>query len=187
MGFFRMSQRELRRVEITAQASDGRITRKLAAETLHISERQVYRLVSRYRKDGESALAHSSRGCPSNRRFSQAKRDFILGLVKEHYPDFGPTLAIEYLALKHEINLNSLGDIGCSESEQASRLYAIDLFLNAMRDAVPELERVPRSAYGTLCPLLLIVEKSSEDTEFVGVYIDFLMSHTNRKTREIYA
>lgn len=102
-----MSQQELRKVEIVSQASDGRITRKLAAETLRISERQVYRLVARYREGGASALAHSSRGRPSNRRYSQAKREIILGLVKEHCPDFGPTLATEYLALKHEINVSS--------------------------------------------------------------------------------
>ena len=61
MEWVTMSQQELRKVEIIAQASDGRITRKLAAETLHISERQVYRLVSRYRTGDASALAHSSR------------------------------------------------------------------------------------------------------------------------------
>lgn len=102
-----MSQQELRKVEVIAQASDGRITRKLAAETLHISERQVYRLVSRYRHGGASGLAHKSRGRRSNRRYSEAKRDYILDLVKENYPDFGPTLAAEYLGQRHEISVSS--------------------------------------------------------------------------------
>ena len=107
MEWVTMSQQELRKVEVIAQASDGRITRKLAAETLHISERQVYRLVSRYRDGGASALAHKSRGRRSNRRYSEAKRDYILGLIQENYSDFGPTLAAEYLGQKHEISVSS--------------------------------------------------------------------------------
>lgn len=75
MEWVTMSQQELRKVEVIAQASDGRITRKLAAETLHISERQVYRLVSRYRNGGASALAHKSRGKRSNRRSHFARAD----------------------------------------------------------------------------------------------------------------
>ena len=107
MEWVMMSQQELRKAEIVAQASDGHITRKLAAESLHISERQVYRLISRYRGGGAAALAHSSRGRASNRRYSEAKRDYILSLIKEHYSDFRPTLAAEYLSQKHEISVSS--------------------------------------------------------------------------------
>jgi len=37
------------------------------------------------------------------------------------------------------------------------------------------------------CPPLLIVENTSDEAHYVAVYTDFLMSHTNRKTCEVYA
>src|SRR3546814_7950203 len=32
--------------------------------------------------------------------------DLVLGLVREHYHDFGPTLAVEYLAERHQITIS---------------------------------------------------------------------------------
>lgn len=49
MGWIRMSEQELRKVELVAQVANGRMTRRLAAESLLLSERQISRLVARYR------------------------------------------------------------------------------------------------------------------------------------------
>lgn len=118
-----------------------------------------------------------------NDHFAVGVSDFLAWLQ-----ELAPTMELAHI-VEDDVaeHLRSLGDFGCSDSEQASRLCAIDLFLSAMSNVIPELGRIPRSTYGMLCPPLLIVENSSEDTDFVGVYVDFLMSHTNRKTREVYA
>lgn len=96
------------------------------------------------------------------------------------------------LRRKIKVGPNSNADdprlrVGCSESKQSARLCAIDLFLTVISEAVPQLMRIPRSGYGRPCPPLLLVESSSESSDYVGVYIDFLMSHTNLKTRDVYA
>jgi len=118
-----------------------------------------------------------------NKQFSVGVSDFL-----DWLEDLAPGMSLEHIV---EDNITShlakLSDIGCSETEQSSRLCAIDLFLTSISVEVPELARIPRSGYGKPCAPLLIVENSSENVNFVGVYIDFLMSHTNRKTREVYA
>src|SRR3546814_12966675 len=53
-----------------------------------------------------SDLVSWKRGRPSNRAFKAELRDQVLGLVREHYHDFGPTLAVEYLAERHQITIS---------------------------------------------------------------------------------
>ena len=123
--------------------------------------------------------------------FSNAKNDqFAVGVSDflDWLEDLAPDMTLEHIVEDNiTSHLANLSDIGCSETEQSSRLCAIDLFLGSMSVEVPELARIPRSGYGRPCPPLLIVENSSENVDFVGVYVDFLMSHTNRKTCEVYA
>src|SRR3546814_17286758 len=73
---------------------------------LGICRRQVYRLLGRLRADGPEALVSWKRGRPSNRAFKAELRDQVLGLVRENYHDFGPTLAVEYLAERHQITIS---------------------------------------------------------------------------------
>jgi len=118
-----------------------------------------------------------------NAQFAVGVSDFL-----DWLEDLAPSMSLEYIVEDNiTTHLASLSEAGCSESELSSRLCAIDLFLISMSVEVPELARIPRSGYGRPCPPLLLVENSSEKADFVRVYIDFLMSHTNRKTREVYA
>jgi hypothetical protein len=55
------------------------------------------------RSDGAEGLVSRRRGKPSNRRHSDAFREQVIALVREHYSDFGPTLATEYLAERHNV------------------------------------------------------------------------------------
>ncbi|MFG6581485.1 ISNCY family transposase [Sulfitobacter sp. 1A13191] len=101
MGWVMMSERELNRVEVLAQVDDDRLTVNNAAHMLGLTRRQIFRLLKRYRKDGASAIRHGSRGRAPNNQIHSAKRDFALSVIKEQYPDFGPTLAAEMLAEHH--------------------------------------------------------------------------------------
>ena len=101
MGWVVMSERELNRVEVLAQVDDGRLTVDNAVNMLALTRRQVFRLLKLYRQDGASVIRHKARGKPPNNRIHRAKRDYALSLIKENYPDFGPTLAAEMLAEHH--------------------------------------------------------------------------------------
>lgn len=101
MGWVVMSERELKRVEVLAQVDDGRLSVDNAANMLALTRRQVFRLLKLYRQDGASGIRHKARGKPPNNRIHKAKRDYALSLIKENYPDFGPTLTAEMLAEHH--------------------------------------------------------------------------------------
>ncbi len=101
MGWVMMSEREFNRVEVLAQVDDGRLSVDNAANMLDLTRRQIFRLLKRYRQDGASAIRHKARGKSPNNLIHQVKRDYALGLIKENYPDFGPTLAAEMLAEHH--------------------------------------------------------------------------------------
>jgi hypothetical protein len=71
-----------------------------------LSRAQVHRLLQAYDRDGAAGLASKKRGRPSNRRHSEDFRNGALDLVREHYVDFGPTLACEKLLERHQIGVS---------------------------------------------------------------------------------
>lgn len=101
-----MSERDLNRVEILSQVVQGRMTATNAGNLLSLSRRQVQRLLKSFRTDGPAAIRHKARGRPSNNRIDPAVRAFAVTLVKEHYADFGPTLAAEKLAEDHGLKVS---------------------------------------------------------------------------------
>lgn len=62
------------------------------ANVLNLSERQVQRLMNRFRQNGASGLIHQSRGKPSNNHISSDYRYGILKLVRKYYADLLPRL-----------------------------------------------------------------------------------------------
>ena len=106
MGWVTMSERDLNRIEVLSQVSDGRLGTLEASMVLGMSRRQVQRLLVRFQRDGAAAIRHKARGRSPNNRKSDAVRDYALLLVRENYPDFGPTLAAEKLAEKHKLTVS---------------------------------------------------------------------------------
>ena len=98
-----MSIKETERIRVLEALEQKRIKQKHAARQLNISVRQVRRLLKRYRREGALGLVHKSRGRTNNRAFSENKRTMITDIITKHYHDFGPTLACEKLAERHEI------------------------------------------------------------------------------------
>jgi MarR-like DNA-binding transcriptional regulator SgrR of sgrS sRNA len=64
-----MSDKELKRLSVLQEICDQRITQSQAAQLLHISERQIRRLLQKYKAQGPAALAHAGRGQISNSNF----------------------------------------------------------------------------------------------------------------------
>jgi len=60
-----------------------------------LGRRQVYRLLVSFRANGPDALVSKRRGNPSNHSHGAVFRKTVLGIVRESYGDFGPTLAAE--------------------------------------------------------------------------------------------
>src|SRR5215207_4309180 len=101
-----MSRAELSRVDTLARVDRGAVPVAEAASLLGLSGRQVFRLLARFRSEGAAGLASRRRGRPSNRRLPGAVREAVLAILREHYPDFGPTLAAEKLAERHDLRLS---------------------------------------------------------------------------------
>lgn len=106
MGWITMSERDLQRVEVLGEVLSGRRGIGSAASVLALSERQVWRLLARYKAGGGGALVHRGRGRPSNRRLGDEVRERTLELVRSRYGDFGPTLAAEMLRDKHGLTVS---------------------------------------------------------------------------------
>ncbi|NOU11489.1 MAG: transposase, partial [Nitrospira sp.] len=101
-----MSGKELRRVHVIRHVLDRKLTQVKAATVLGLSPRQVRRLVTRVRQEGDGGLVHRGRGQPSNRRIPEGHKTKILRLYETRYGDFGPTLAVEKLAERHGLTLS---------------------------------------------------------------------------------
>jgi transposase len=106
MGVVLMSKRELNRIDVLARLDGRRLTTLAAADLMGVTLRQTHRLLKRYRAGGASAIANRRRGRPSNNRLSDVVRDHAIALVREYYADFGPTLAAEKLAERHDLRVS---------------------------------------------------------------------------------
>lgn len=98
-----MSEREIGRLRVLEQVRAGKLTQTQAAAILELSTRQVRRLEDRYARAGAAGLVHTLRGRASNRALPAARAQAIQALLARHYADFGPTLACEKLAERHDV------------------------------------------------------------------------------------
>jgi transposase len=96
-----MSEKEVGRLDVVKRAMGGELSQAQAAQLMGVTVRQVKRLVRRYREQGTRGLISHKRGRASNRRIDTAERERYVQLVGEHYADFGPQLAHEYLQREH--------------------------------------------------------------------------------------
>jgi transposase len=100
-GHITMSQIELNRLQILQRVVERRMTQAAAAQSLGLSYRQVKRLMARFRRQGAVGLTSRKRGQNGKRWLPAVYTEHILDLVREHYADFGPTLAREKLLERH--------------------------------------------------------------------------------------
>jgi transposase len=102
-----MRQADRDRLVTLRKTKKGLITRRQAAEELGLSIRQVKRQVKALKKCGDRAVVHGLRGKPSNQRIGKTvEEEAIQILSSELYKGFRPTLAAEYLADKHGIEVS---------------------------------------------------------------------------------
>lgn len=102
-----MSRPEIARLEACQRLEAGILTQAEVARQLGISDRQVRRLLARYRAVGADGVRSKRRGRPSNRRLPEAVLHEALDLVRSRYPDFGPSFANEKLREVHGIQIGT--------------------------------------------------------------------------------
>jgi transposase len=95
-----MSQKELSRLEVIQRVKRKTLKQRQAAELLSISVRQVKRLCKAYQDHGAAGLISKRRGRSSNNRLPEITINKARQLLRKRYPDFGPTLATEKLAIE---------------------------------------------------------------------------------------
>jgi transposase len=87
----------IKRLEVLTQLCAGKLSQRVAAQVLGVTERHVRRLHKSYEARGASALVSGHCGKQSNNRIDETLKQAILARIVDAYPDFGPTLASEYL------------------------------------------------------------------------------------------
>jgi transposase len=96
----------MERLKVIARIEHEELTVAEAAESLSLSQRQLYRILKRYRAEGEAGLSHRLRGRKSNKAFAEQVRTKSLRLYRAQYSDYGPTLFTEKLSEAHDVHIS---------------------------------------------------------------------------------
>jgi hypothetical protein len=92
-----MNAKEVERYEILQRCQRGEISLRQAARLLKVGYRQTKRLWKTFHLEGQHGLVSKRRGKTSPRALPVHLKREILGIIKEDYVDFGPTLIAEKL------------------------------------------------------------------------------------------
>ena len=178
MTVIQMSERELTRLRVLIDLSDQRLTVEAAARLMGVGRRQVYRLRRAFAAGGPVALVSRKRGRPSNHRHGETFRRTVLTLVREHYPDFGPTLAVEKLAARHglRVGVETLRQWMMSDGLWKDRRHRLPSphQPRRRRDCLGELVQIDGSEHawcedrGAVCTLLAFVYRGEIVTSLSG-------------------
>lgn len=100
-----MGAEDRRRLLVIERVCSGDLTMAEAAACLSLSYRQVQRLMRRYRDGQAEGILHCGRGRPSNNRCDPELKRRVVECYREHFKDFGPTLASEEMADRHGLEV----------------------------------------------------------------------------------
>jgi Winged helix-turn helix len=171
MTVVRMSERELTRLRVLIDLSDRRLTVDPASTLVGLGRRQVYRLRRAFATDGPTAVVSRKRGRPSNHRHGETFHRTVLALMREHYADFGPTLAAEKLAARHglRVGVETLRQWMMADGLWEDRRHRLPSphQPRRRRDCVGELVQIDGSEHawfedrGAVCTLLAFVDDAT--------------------------
>jgi transposase len=105
MGELTLTQKEQARLQIPNGVLAHQISAEEAAEVLGLSQRQVWRILSAYRKEGAAAVAHGNRGRSPANTLPQETRDRVILLARNSYPGVNHMHLAELLAEREEVAL----------------------------------------------------------------------------------
>jgi transposase len=101
-----MTTNERERLYLIKALNDKVQTVDAVATKLSITTRQCYRLLARYRTEGDAAVVHGLRGRVSNRGYEESTRVRICALYKKQYQGYTLTLFTERLEETCQIKIS---------------------------------------------------------------------------------
>ena len=105
--YLTMNTKEREHLEVIHRIENNELTIANAAWSLSISERQMYRILSRYHGEGDGGIIHKLRGTPSPHRTEAHTRKQVTDIFRQKYRDYGTTLFAEKLEEHHQIIVSS--------------------------------------------------------------------------------
>jgi transposase len=166
-----MSEKELDRAIVLRSVLDRRLSKAKAAATLNLSERQVYRLLTKLQSQGAGGLISIKRNKRSNRAISDSIRAKALELVDTHYQDYGATLITEKLYERHKIKIGkeTMRQWLIQTGRRGAKLIKPVKIrqLRARRDCFGELIQIDGSIHdwfegrGEICTLLVFIDDAT--------------------------
>lgn len=201
LGIITMSTKELSRLGVIEKVAQKELTQNQGAHQLNISIRQVRRLVHRYRQEGPSGLRSKKRGQVSNNKLDSGEVSRIVALINKHYPDFGPTLALEKLEEHHEVKVSveSLRTIMTEHGlwEPKSRKRRVVYQSRPRRSCFGELVQIDGSPHawfedrGPQCTLIVFIDDATSafvdlrfyPSETTQAYMESAKRHLSRYGR----
>jgi transposase len=98
------NEKDVEKICILNQVKQHNLTQKEAALLLDLSVRQIRRLLVRLAKQGLEGIKSRNKG--GNRTLSPEFKQQVLDVVKQKYPNFGPTFAAEKLAAIEKLQIS---------------------------------------------------------------------------------
>ena len=98
-----MSHAELNRQSVMLKIEQKKISQTKAALVLNLSLRQLQRIYARYKVEGPEGLVSRKRGKKPNNTTPDNIKQNVINIIREKYPDFGPTFAAEKIDEIHGI------------------------------------------------------------------------------------
>ena len=139
----KMSTKEIGRLEVMQRLFEKRMSQKEAGEIMHLSIRQVKRLLKKYKKQGATGIISKHRGRKSNNCLAEEVKKKALDLLKTKYKGFGPTLAHEKLVEKDKLKI--------SDESVRNLMIAEDLWkARKLKKIVTHQLRERRACFGEL-------------------------------------
>jgi hypothetical protein len=154
------------------------LTQERIAGLMGCEVRTVQRRLDRYRSEGDAGLVHRARGRASNRRLAPAVAQQAAALVAEHYADFGPTLAAEKLAERHDLHV--------SRESLRRLMVAAGLWRPKARRATHRRWRERRQCCGELVQVDTSIHDWFEGRGEPAVLISYIDDATSRVYRRFY-
>jgi transposase len=101
-----LNRKEQNRVIVLNQIEGKKLTVDKAATLLELTPRHIWRILTAYRKEGASALAHGNRGHKPVNTIEEELRQQVVELAKDKYYGFNQQHFTEKLADKEGISLS---------------------------------------------------------------------------------
>lgn len=101
-----MSQKELLRLDLIMRVEQGKMTALEAARALHISLRQMRRLIHAFREEGPEGMLHGNRGRSPANRLAPDLCERIVRLLQGDYRDYNTSHILDELRSEHHLTIS---------------------------------------------------------------------------------